>query len=59
MSRMTRSGRRWRMSGTGLRAVAAFGDFVAFAAQRIAQAEPDVRVVFDDEEMFFHRRLLD
>jgi hypothetical protein len=37
-----------------LPAIAALAYLVAFAAQRIAEAESDVGVVFDDEEMFLH-----
>ena len=29
-------------------------DFVAFAAQRVAQAEADMGVVFHDEDVLFH-----
>lgn len=40
--------------GSGLQAVSAFADFITLAAQRIAQAETDMGVIFDDEEMLFH-----
>jgi hypothetical protein len=40
--------------GPGLRAVATVYDVVTFRAQRLAQPEPDMRVIFDDEKALFH-----
>jgi hypothetical protein len=38
----------------GLRAVAAIGNFVAFATQSVAQTEANVGVVFHNQDVFFH-----